>query len=170
MDNNVLSEEGPDMTEINSRVHVLVVSPAEADHAALARILGHSAWEFGTAQTVEEAVSFLLHHPVQVVLCDRALPDGDWKDMLAAIAGLADPPQLIVTSRDADDRLWAEVLNIGAYDVLVKPFHPKEVFRTIGLAWRHWMACRKVQTQPVPKHGAATAAHSDTKLVAAGAR
>jgi DNA-binding response OmpR family regulator len=43
-----------------------------------------------------------------------------------------------VTSRLADDRLWAEVLNIGGYDVLAKPFVPAEVFRTISLAWLNW--------------------------------
>jgi CheY-like chemotaxis protein len=38
-----------------------------------------------------------------------------------------DPPMLIVTSRLADDYLWAEALNLGAYDVLAKPFDASEV-------------------------------------------
>jgi DNA-binding response OmpR family regulator len=45
---------------------------------------------------------------------------------------------LIVTSDLADDRLWAEALNLGAYDVLAKPFRAAEVFRTVSLAWRQW--------------------------------
>jgi DNA-binding response OmpR family regulator len=43
-----------------------------------------------------------------------------------------------VTSRVADDSLWAEVLNLGAYDLLMKPFDLTEVFRVVSLAWRHW--------------------------------
>jgi len=39
-----------------------------------------------------------------------------------------------VADRLADDRLWAEVLNLGAYDLLIKPFDTQEVLRTVGLA------------------------------------
>jgi DNA-binding response OmpR family regulator len=46
-------------------------------------------------------------------------------------------PTLIVTSRLADDELWAEVLNLGAYDVLAQPFDPDEVYRVVFLAWQH---------------------------------
>jgi DNA-binding NtrC family response regulator len=45
---------------------------------------------------------------------------------------------LIVTSRLADDRLWAEALNLGAYDVIAKPFDASEVVRIAGLACAHW--------------------------------
>ena len=45
---------------------------------------------------------------------------------------------LIVTSRLADEYLWAEALNLGAYDMLAKPFDASEVVRVLGSAWRHW--------------------------------
>jgi DNA-binding response OmpR family regulator len=45
---------------------------------------------------------------------------------------------LIVTSRLADEKLWAEALNLGAYDVLAKPFDRQELVRTANLAWLHW--------------------------------
>jgi len=47
-------------------------------------------------------------------------------------------PLLIVTSRLADERLWPEVLNVGGWDVLAKPFDRKEVIRVVESAWRHW--------------------------------
>ena len=43
-----------------------------------------------------------------------------------------------VASDRADERLWAEVLNYGAYDVLAKPFQPAEVLRIVSAAWRGW--------------------------------
>jgi DNA-binding response OmpR family regulator len=87
-----------------------------------------------------------------LVLCDEVLPDGNWKDMLLLLQKQPDPNYLIVTSPTADDRLWAEVLNLGAYDVLAKPFHSNEVFRTIGLAWRQWTNARKpVGSAPSPR-------------------
>lgn len=97
----------------------------------------------------------LAQHHVHVVLCDPRLPDGTWKDLLETIADIPEPPQLIVTAHHADDRLWAEVLNLGAWDVLVKPFHPKEVYRTIHLAWRHWTDNRRVPRRTVAAAGSA---------------
>jgi DNA-binding response OmpR family regulator len=58
--------------------------------------------------------------------------------MLEHISRLPDAPLLIVTSRLADERLWAEALNLGAYDVLAKPFDTAEVVRVVSLAWQHW--------------------------------
>jgi DNA-binding response OmpR family regulator len=48
------------------------------------------------------------------------------------------PPCVIVTSRLASDRLWMELLNEGAFDLLSKPFDPSEVMRIIHSAWVHW--------------------------------
>src|SRR5687768_18208187 len=108
------------------RVHVIVVSPAESDHITLAHIFGHTAWEFESARTLREASEKLFHSPLNVslpvILCEETLPDGTWKDLLQMTQKLSDSPKLIVTSQCADDRLWAEVLNLGAYDVLQRPF------------------------------------------------
>ena len=41
-------------------------------------------------------------------------------------AGL-NPPRFVVSSRLADDHVWAEVLNLGGYDVLCTPFEAREV-------------------------------------------
>jgi DNA-binding NtrC family response regulator len=128
------------------RVHVLAVSPSESDHTALSHIFGHTAWEFDSARTLRQASEKLFDAVSLVsplVLCDEVLPDGSWKDMLRLVQQQPDPNYLIVTSQRADDRLWAEVLNLGAYDVLAKPFHSTEVFRSVGLAWRQWMDARK---------------------------
>jgi hypothetical protein len=45
---------------------------------------------------------------------------------------------VIVSSRLADERLWAEVLNLGGYDVLGMPFEPEKVLRVADSAWRAW--------------------------------
>ena len=48
------------------------------------------------------------------------------------------PPKLIVTCRLADERLWAEVLNLGGFDVLAQPFYAREVVRSVNSACSHW--------------------------------
>ena len=57
--------------------------------------------------------------------------------MLDHLTDLEHPPALIVTSRLADEHLWAEALNLGAWDVLAKPFDHREVIRGIRTAWQH---------------------------------
>jgi DNA-binding response OmpR family regulator len=77
---------------------------------------------------------------VHVVITEKELPDWNWKGVLVDLRRLESPPQLIVTSRDADERLWAEALNVGAYDVLAQPFNRDEVERVIASARRHFAA------------------------------
>ena len=48
------------------------------------------------------------------------------------------PPRLVVATWLADDRLWAEVLDLGGFDVLQKPFEARELFRVVSLALRDW--------------------------------
>jgi DNA-binding response OmpR family regulator len=83
-------------------------------------------------------VALLQQHEIAVVLCERDLPSGTWIDLLESLRSLPDPPSLIVASRLADERLWAEALNLGAWDVLAKPFDRREVFRSVKSAWQHW--------------------------------
>ena len=121
------------------KVHVIAVSPFESDHVLLAHIFGHTAWKLDSARSLREASVQLFTPRVNVVppvvLCDELLGDGGWQDMLRLVQDLPEPANLVVTTSRADDRLWAEVLNLGAYDVLQKPFQAQEVFRTVGLAW-----------------------------------
>jgi len=75
----------------------------------------------------------------EVVVCEQDLRSGSWKDVLEHSTILSDPPSFIVTSRLADERLWAEALNLGAFDVLAKPFDGTEAMRVVGAAWRAWV-------------------------------
>jgi CheY-like chemotaxis protein len=103
-----------------------------------------------TANDVDGALRALEDARIPIVLCERELgKDDTWKTLLAGLAQLEDPPFLIVGSRSADESLWAEALNLGAYDVLARPFEPSEVMRTLCLAWLRWNeAGRPVRRRP----------------------
>jgi DNA-binding response OmpR family regulator len=62
------------------------------------------------------------------------MPDGDWKSLIDRLES-GNRPAVVVTSDNADNRMWAEVLNLGAYDLLLKPFDALEVLRAVALAW-----------------------------------
>jgi DNA-binding NtrC family response regulator len=120
------------------KVTVLAVSPLEETHARLRGIFQHTKWSMQEAHNCVEAINHLSHEPLAVVVCEAALEDGDWKKLLAALEALPRPPKVIVTSCDADDALWSDVLNSGGYDVLPRPFDRSEVARIVSLAWLQW--------------------------------
>lgn len=116
---------------------IALVGLEYADEMALRRILDCE-WKVQPAPGVETAAAVLHRDPVAVVLCDRDAKPSIWRELLDLCAHLARPPLLVVTSRTADERLWAEALNLGAYDVLARPFEPAEVLQTLNMAYRTW--------------------------------
>ena len=71
---------------------------------------------------------------VQVVLADAALPDGDWREVLQIVAQAGVNAEVVVCSRLGDHKLWIDVLEQGAYDVLVEPYECEEVRRIVEAA------------------------------------
>jgi DNA-binding response OmpR family regulator len=131
----MLSTKRSEIPKAERSPEILLISPARDDHETLGRILS-DLQPIGGAASCREAVAFLCRYRVPVIFCERDLPDGTWRDILSYTAELTNPPALIVTSRLADEYLWAEALNMGAFDVLAKPFHEREVRHTLSGALR----------------------------------
>jgi DNA-binding NtrC family response regulator len=119
-------------------VTVLLASPHKEDHASLRGVLHHSNWRLLGAFDVRGVLRLLHKQVVPVLICDCDLPDGGWKTLLEEFPKLPCAPRLIVSSRLADSRLWAEALNFGCYDVFPTPYRAEEVFRVVCLAWHSW--------------------------------
>ena len=135
-------------------VNVLSIDPIERDRVTLKEIFGrskwalcpNSRWKLTSSPTVESAIESVRKRPVPVLVCGCDDQPDSWKRILANLMTLSDPPLLIVTSRTADERLWAEALNLGAYDVLAKPFDQAEVVRTMSMALMQWEQRRGART------------------------
>jgi len=122
-------------------ITLLAVNLNMEDRLSLERILDRQSWTIQGACSLREATTLLDRHP-NLILCEKDLPDGSWRDLVRASESFGDAPPIVVVSRHADERLWAEVLNIGGYDLLVKPFDTSEVRRVTSMALRH---CRYAQ-------------------------
>jgi DNA-binding NtrC family response regulator len=116
---------------------MLSISADREDHDILAKIVDQAAWQFVAANTCREAMSRLNRMRIAVILCEYSLEDGTWKDVLDHLTRTGKAAPLVVTSRRADEHLWAEVLNLGGYDVLAKPFRAREVVHAITSALLH---------------------------------
>jgi DNA-binding NtrC family response regulator len=131
---NNLLPNAPDQEKIT----LLAVSNEPEDPDTLAKILGDAKCKIRTARGCREALKALAEEWPSVIACDRELPDGTWRDLMSLLHAVkAAPPPLVVMSRHADERLWAEVLNLGGYDVIAKPFDTFEVSRVMNMAYRH---------------------------------
>lgn len=117
---------------------VLFVSPNDEDHRALIHILRPAGWSLDSAFGCVEAIQSLEVERAPVVIVERDLPDGNWKTLHNRLMQMPFPPKLIVTCQLAGERLWAEVLNLGGFDVLAQPFYAREVLRSVNSACSHW--------------------------------
>jgi len=152
--------------------NVLVTFASRAEGESLEQILCSADWSLHFARTFAEAQAALRSFSFGVVLCGGHFADGHgWKDVINVIHRIPNPPQLIVADRLADEALWAEVLNLGGYDLLATPFEPKEVLRILPMAWDFWQresARAEVRRKPAklaeqwyPATGKALAAGTD---------
>ena len=141
-----------------ANITVLSFEPNANDRAALENIFQDSRWplhpgwqwHLKTTPTLRAALAAMRKAQVPLMVCGCDAEPETWKQMLEAFPKVANPPLLIVTSRLADDRLWVEALNLGAYDVLAKPYDSTEVIRTFNCAWLRWQVKGGLSPDPAP--------------------
>lgn len=117
---------------------VLSVSPVKEDHATLRKLLHDSPWQIRESDSLRSTLLLLKEHLIPLLISERDLYPGNWKELLEQLANSPTPPCVIVASRQADEDLWTKALSAGAYDVLAKPFNASELRRTLSGAWRQW--------------------------------
>jgi DNA-binding NtrC family response regulator len=119
-------------------VCALLVGEYDDDRLLLRQLFREAGWRLFEARDWKKARQHLNHDPVHVVITRSECEGWDWKTVLHNLMRRTQPPQLIVTSRTADDKLWSEVLNCGGYDLLPEPLRRDEVERVVAAARRHF--------------------------------
>jgi DNA-binding NtrC family response regulator len=123
---------------------VLSISPFEQDHAILRRLLRQHGWELYATDSIDCASNLIRLKHAAVVITEKDLSVGGWRDVLKSVSLLPHSPLIVVSSLQADDHLWAEALNLGVYDVLAKPLDPTEVIRVLNSAWVRYKSCTEI--------------------------
>jgi DNA-binding response OmpR family regulator len=113
----------------------LLISPVEQDHDFLRSLFDDGGWTLYSALSLPSGSRLLREKVAPLVITEANLPIGTWRNVLEVTGLLKDTPLVIVTSIHADERLWVEALNLGAHDVLAKPFDKAEVIRVLTYAW-----------------------------------
>jgi DNA-binding NtrC family response regulator len=113
---------------------VLFISPDSAQAENVTEMLRPATLGLDHAACLADARIMLAKHPYRVILTEAELPDAVWTDVIDLTYDLGVFPAIIVTRLTADDVFWAEVLNLGAYDLLAQPFDEREVRRILANA------------------------------------
>jgi DNA-binding response OmpR family regulator len=136
--NNRLGRSFVRMENREDSVCVLLLGEYDESRLLLQQVFRDAGWRLFEARDWKRGQEHLDHDPVHVVITRSHCRGWDWKKVLRNLTRRAHPPQLIVTSRTADEHLWSEVLNRGGYDLLPEPFHQDEVERVVAAARRHF--------------------------------
>ncbi|WOB08584.1 response regulator [Piscinibacter gummiphilus] len=104
-------------------------------------------YELVTAASLSEGLALLQHTPVDLVLLDLSLPDGDGDALLATLRRRQATPLIVISAREGEGQK-VRLLDAGADDYLVKPFGVPELLARMRVALRH----RGTQVQPSITH------------------
>jgi len=124
------------------RSRILFLSGHREDALRLSQMLRALPLALDHVGTVAQARTRLRQAEYDVILTESALPDGTWLDVLHLTRETPREAEVIVTDPHADARFWAEVLNLGAYDMLAQPFYEPEVRRIL------YNACSRPSSEP----------------------
>jgi AmiR/NasT family two-component response regulator len=116
----------------------LGVSAHPNDLHRLREILTGMRSKLHEARSCHEASTLLCSFRMPIIVCDRLLPDGNWKDILSLTAPLLESPHVIVMSEAVEPSWASEVREMGGYGVLAKPLDETEVIRILVVALRSW--------------------------------
>jgi DNA-binding NtrC family response regulator len=113
------------------RSRILCISGHPDDARRLSEMLHALPLVIDQVDSVRQARAQLQLQEYDTVLTEAVLSDGKWLDVLHLVRENPRQMAVIVTDAKTDTRLWAEVLNLGAYDLLAQPYHEPEVRRIL---------------------------------------
>jgi DNA-binding NtrC family response regulator len=109
---------------------VLVISPDTEHHEEINKTMLRCGLSSFNCRKFGEARNFLTRLKFSVVLCHETLPDGDFRDVVAA----ANPTPVVVLSRFAEWDRYLAALRDGAFDYIACPPDPVETERIVRSA------------------------------------
>ncbi len=114
-------------------ITALLVMSVERRAAVLERVEGCGAHVL-VACGVKEARGILGSHPVDLILTDAALPDGDWRDILAHRVEAGLNCEVVVCAKRLERGLCAEAYTLGVWEVVADTCSREDLRKTIESA------------------------------------
>ena len=117
-------------------LQVLIVEDDRELRSTLQSALALEGYTVRTAASLAEGQALLAHTPVDLVILDLGLPDGEGEALLRALRQHRSTPVLVISARQTDGSK-IHLLDAGADDYLTKPFGVGELLARMRVALRH---------------------------------
>jgi two-component system, NtrC family, response regulator PilR len=106
---------------------VLVVDDEQSMRELLAIMLRREGFDVVAAESRTQAAAVLARGPVDLIVTDVKLPDGDGIEILRHVKAAAPETVVIVMTAFGSTETAVAALKLGAYDYLIKPFDVDEL-------------------------------------------
>jgi DNA-binding response OmpR family regulator len=115
---------------VAARILIVEDSPLVTD--AFSILFRESGYDVDVAGTIAEAVELATTRPMDLILLDISLPDGDGLDVLAQLRDRkALPKATLAMTGHGDTRTRQKCLDAGCAEVFLKPVPISELLRRI---------------------------------------
>jgi DNA-binding response OmpR family regulator len=114
---------------------VLVLSGEPEHWDKLSSVMTSSGCVPVRCETISAAKGLVVGYPIDVIVSDDVLPDGDFRELIKELRRLACEPPVVVMSRSYGE--WGDYLEAmiaGAYDYLAYPPYPREMEQAVAAA------------------------------------
>jgi len=114
--------------------NVVFLTPFSPDAETVSRELACTSMRVHHATSLAQAENLLELTQAHVLVAETIFAGGNWEDAVELLSERHPNVALVVTAAHADERLWAEAINRGAYDLIPKPFYGPELCRILESA------------------------------------
>lgn len=112
---------------------VIAVASSDAGLRLIEDCLSRDSIEVVPASCLSEALRQQAASRVTVIVYDA--DTSDWRDALEKLLRIGPACRVVFLSRLAGSRLWLDMLDAGAYDLVMKPFRAVEISSVVRSAF-----------------------------------
>jgi DNA-binding NtrC family response regulator len=114
---------------------VVVISADVENRLTVAKTLARLEVDAICIPTVEKYREIAGDSEVKLVLCDTCLPDGDYRDVVAAATGSAKKaPNVVIMARHLNTDSYQEAKRTGIFEAIPTPCRPTDIEWMVILA------------------------------------
>jgi DNA-binding NtrC family response regulator len=128
----------PDRAVVDAAPRAMAVMGEGPGRDALQAVFRDFGWKLVVAETSASAIARQEKEPLPIILYERELTEGGWRQAVFLFSRLSPRPCVILLSRSSDKNLWDELVRCGGFDLLRNPVDRDAVLRTVRAGWSIW--------------------------------
>jgi len=125
---------------MSAQPKVLIVDDEERFRATMCKLLTVRGVEAVTAGSGKEAIEKLRQNPYDVVILDVRMPEMGGVQVLSEIKKIDPQAEVIIMTGYASVDTAKEIMKLGAYDYVLKPYSVEELMDKIEAAYDRKMS------------------------------